>query len=385
LDLEDEAPQHGGFPILDIGQLSEIDPTFKETVMRGLGGERLRVHEVETLLRARGRELPILTLAADALRGKIVGDAVTYVVNRNINFTNACNCKCAFCGFARGPGDPDAYLLSMEQIRDKVRQAKAFGATEICIQGGISPEMDIRYLVDLLRAVKKEMPGVHIHGFSPMEIDHVAGKAGLPVKEVLTILSESGLDSMPGTAAEILVDRVRKIICPNKISSDRWEEIVVTAHRMGIHTTSTMMYGTVETLAERARHLVRIRTIQESTQGFTEFVPLPFIHGLSPISPFLAGGPSGADDIRTIAAARLTFGPMLPNIQVSWVKMGKKLAQVALTCGANDFGGTLMEENISRSAGGSSGTFMTPAEIRQLIIDLGRTPAQRDTLYRIVG
>ena len=366
-------------------ELSELDPTFKETVMRGLRGERLSAQEVEILLAARGRELSMLTVAADALRGKIVGNVVTYVVNRNINFTNVCNCKCAFCGFARNPGDPDAYLLTMEQVMDKVRQAKAFGATEICTQGGISPDLDIGYLVELLRAVKKEMPAVHIHGFSPMEIDHVAGKAGLSIKEVLSILAESGLNSMPGTAAEILVDRVRKIICPNKISSDRWEEIVVTAHRMGIPTTSTMMYGTVETLAERARHLVRIRTIQEGTHGFTEFVPLPFIHGLSPISPFLAGPPSGADDIRTIAAARLTFGPILPNIQVSWVKMGRKLAQVGLGCGANDFGGTLMEENISRSAGGSSGTSITPGEIRQLIIDLGRTAAQRDTLYRIIG
>ncbi len=369
---------------LDIGELPQIDPAFKEAVLRGLAGERLRASEVETLLRAKGREFSILCLAADALRDRIVGNVVTYVVNRNINFTNVCSCRCAFCGFARDPADPDAYLLNMEQVRHKVRGARAFGATEVCIQGGINPQTDIAYLVDLLRTVKEEMPGVHVHGFSPMEIDHVARKAGLSTKETLTILAESGLDSIPGTAAEILVDRVRRIICPNKISSDRWEEIIVTAHRMGIPTTSTMMYGTVETLAERAQHLVRIRTIQETTHGFTEFVPLPFVHGTSPISAFLPGGPSGADDMRVIAAARLTFGSILPNIQVSWVKMGRKLAQVALTCGANDFGGTLMEENISRSAGACSGTSMTPAEIRQLITDLGRDPVQRDTLYRLV-
>jgi FO synthase subunit 2 len=198
-------------------------------------------------------------------------------------------------------------------------------------------------------------------------------------------LIEAGLDSMPGTAAEILVDRVRNVICPNKLSASRWEEVITTAHGLGLPTTSTMMYGTVDTVADRAAHLLKLREIQEKTSGFTEFVPLPFVHGVAPISKIIAGGPSGADDLRVIATARLTLGPRIPNIQVSWVKMGIKLAQIGLTCGANDFGGTLMEENISKSAGATFGSIIEPDAIRRIIRDLGRMPAQRNTLYDIIG
>ncbi len=366
-------------------ELSEFDPVFGQAIERGLNCEPLTQAQVEALLLSKGQELFVLMMAADSLRKRLVGDVVTYVVNRNLNFTNICDCRCAFCGFARKPQDPDAYLLPMVDIRRKVREAKLFGATEICAQGGINPKISLGYLLDLLGAIREEMPDVHIHAFSPMEIDHVAKDAHLSIGETLEILRESGLGSMPGTAAEILVERVRKAICPSKISSDRWEEIVVTAHDLGLPTTSTLMYGTVESISDRASSLLRIRSIQERTSGFTEFVPLPFVHGNSPISRVVPDGPSGADDIRMIATARLLFGSMLPNIQVSWVKMGKKLAQMGLTCGANDFGGTLVEENISRSAGATAGSLIRPEAMRRIIRDLGRMPAERNTLYQILG
>lgn len=350
-----------------------------------MGDEPLGQGEIEALLLAGGQELSMLLLAADALRRSLVGDLVTYVVNRNINFTNACTCRCTFCGFARDPGDPGAYLLTMEQVRERVREARAFGATEICLQGGISPQVDLDYFHSLLKVTRDELPGVHIHAFSPMEIDHVARNAGLSIKQTLAQLMDAGLGSMPGTAAEILVDRVRRVICPGKIGADRWEEVILTAHGLGLPTTATMMYGTVETVADRARHLIRIREIQERTSGFTEFVPLPFVHGVAPISRVVCGGPTGADDLRMIAASRLSFGSVLPNIQVSWVKMGIKLAQMGLAFGANDFGGTLMEENISRSAGSTSGTIIEPERIRRIIRDIGRIPVQRDTVYNHLG
>jgi len=371
--------------ILRAKELSQLDPTFANAIERCMDERALRQEEVEALLGARGREFSVLLAAGDAMRRRLVGDTVTYVVNRNLNFTNICNTGCAFCGFARRPDAPDAYLLSMEEVREKVREARDFGATEICAQGGINPRIDLGYALELLRTVKEEMPNVHIHAFSPMEIDHLASEEGLSVREVLTALVEEGLGSMPGTAAEILVEDVRRRICPGKISAARWEEIILEAHEMGIPTTSTMMYGTVETIGDRASHLLTIRGIQERTHGFTEFVPLPFVHGRSPISRFIPSGPGGAEDLRVIATARLVFGSLLPNIQVSWVKMGRKLAQIGLNCGANDFGGTLMEENISRSAGASTDPMISPAEFIQMISDLGRKPAQRDTLYRIIG
>ena len=366
-------------------ELSQIDPVFSQAVEKGLNGEDLAQGEVEALLSARGKEFSMLIMAADALRQKLVGDVVTYVVNRNLNFTNICECNCGFCGFSRGHGDPDAYLLTMEEVREKVREARAFGATEICVQGGVSAEIGPSYLVEIVETIRDEMPEVHIHALSPMEIDFASRQTGRPVDEILRTLIDSGLNSMPGTAAEILVDRVRNVICPNKLSAARWEEIITTSHQMGIPTTSTMMYGTIDTVADRAAHLIKLREIQEKTSGFTEFVPLPFVHGLAPISNVIAGGPSGADDLRVVAAARLTLGSKIPNIQVSWVKMGIKLAQIGLTCGANDFGGTLMEENISRSAGARHGSLIEPEAIRRIIRDLGRTPAQRDTLYGIIG
>jgi FO synthase subunit 2 len=366
-------------------ELSQIDPVFQQAIDKGLHQESLTQGEVESLLSARDQEFAMLLMAADALRKTLVGDVVTYVVNRNINFTNICECNCGFCGFVRNSRDPDAYTLTMKQIGEKVREAKAFGATEVCVQGGVSQNTGLSYIERMLQTIRNEMPEAHIHALSPMEIDYAARLSNLPVDEVLRTLIEAGLDSMPGTAAEILVDRVRNVICPNKLTAARWEEVIITAHGLGIPTTSTMMYGTVETVADRAAHLLKLREIQENTSGFTEFVPLPFVHGVAPISNIIAGGPSGADDLRVIATARLALGPKIPNIQVSWVKMGIKLAQIGLTCGANDFGGTLMEENISKSAGATFGSIIEPDAIRRLVRDLGRMPAQRNTIYDIIG
>jgi FO synthase subunit 2 len=365
-------------------ETSELDPVFENALRRAIDGENLREPEIESLMQAKGDEFSMLIMAADGLRRRTVGDTVTYVVNRNLNFTNVCDCRCAFCGFARDGEDPDAYLLSTDRIREKVRQAREFGVTEICAQGGINPEVDLDYMLGVLETIREEMPDVHIHAFSPMEIDHASELSGLPVKETLQVLMEGGLNSMPGTAAEILVDEVRDIICPNKISSDRWEDIVRTAHGLGLPTTSTMMYGTVESTYHRASHLKRIREIQERSGGFTEFVPLPFVHGNSPISMIVPWKPSGIDDLRMIAVSRLVLGPVIPNIQVSWVKMGIKLAQIGLACGANDFGGTLIEENISSCAGQTPGSLLKPQEIERLILELDRTPAQRSTTYELL-
>ncbi len=360
----------------------DLGSVFTEAVQLALEGGRLSLEQAASLLDASEGEIPILFSAADALRRRQVGDTVTFVVNRNINFTNICTCGCSFCAFSKRPGDPGGYLLSMDQVRRKVVEARKAGATEVCIQGGINPSIGLDYYLDLLAAIRDEMPGVHVHGFSPMEIESVAKKEGLSPEEVLQILREAGLGSMPGTAAEILVDEVRRVICPRKLSSDRWEEIVKTAHRLGIPSTATIMYGTVETVEQRAAHLLRIRRIQEETGGFTEFIPLPFIdpHRRGHVK----GATSGVEDLKMIAASRLVLGRVVPNIQVSWVKMGVKLAQVGLVCGANDLGGTLMEENISHSAGATTPTSLRPEEMVGLIRGLDRRAAQRDTLYRIL-
>ncbi len=371
--------------ITHAAELEETDAGFARVLDRALDGEYLEREEVVKLLTATGNQFHMLTLAADALRRRLVGDRVTYVVNRNLNFTNICRTKCAFCGFARDAGDQDAYMLDMDQVREKVREAKRFGVTEICAQGGINQKIDLDYLLDLLETIRDEMPRVHIHAFSPMEIHHVAHESDLSVEEVLRTLRGSGLNTMPGTAAEILVDGVRKSICPQKINSRRWEEIIRIAHENGIRTTSTMMYGTLESPGDRAKHLIRIRGIQEDTGGFTEFVPLPFVHGKSPLSKVIDGGPSGVQDLRVIAASRLTLSSEIPNIQVSWVKMGLKLAQVGLTSGANDFGGTLMEENISRNAGETPGSLLEPQRIESLVRELGRTPVERSTIYELLA
>ncbi len=316
---------------------------------------------------------------ADRLRKKAVGDKVTYVINRNINFTNRCIGTCRFCAFRK----PDGYILSIPEILEKVRAAVKINATEVCIQGGLLPDRDVFSYCEILEAIKEEFPQLHIHAFSPMEVHHAARNSNVSVKEALLNLRKSGLGSMPGTAAEILVDRVRKEICPEKLTTSEWIDVVRNAHRSGIPTTATIMYGHIETLEERIEHLLIIRDIQRETDGFTEFVPLPFM----PSNNSLGAGrhiSCGFEDLKFHALARVLLYPHIRNIQASWVKLGKKLAQSALNAGANDLGGTLMEENISRSAGARNGEYMAPEEFERLIREINRIPQQRDTLYRFV-
>jgi FO synthase subunit 2 len=313
---------------------------------------------------------------ADKLRKKAVGDEVTYVINRNINFTNMCIGTCKFCAFKK----QDGFVMSIQEILEKTKAAVEINATEVCIQGGLLPDWDISNYCEILECIKNEFPQLHIHAFSPMEVFHAAGNSNLSIKETLSCLKKSGLGSMPGTAAEILADRVREEICPDKLTTHEWINVVRTAHRTGIPTTATIMYGHIETLRERIEHILTIRELQKKTGGFTEFVPLPFM----PLNNRLGAGKQvshGIEDLKLHALARVLLYPHIRNIQASWVKLGKKLAQSALDCGANDLGGTLMEEKISKSAGATSGEYMAPSEFEFLIRGINRVPQQRDTLY----
>ena len=321
---------------------------------------------------------------ADAVRKELVGDDVSYIVNRNINFTDKCTGTCRFCAFRNHVG----YYLTTDEILARVEGAKRFGATEVCIQGGLQPDMYLDDYVSMLKAIKSKYE-IDIHAFSPMEVYHMSKTTGVTVAHSLNALKEAGLCSMPGTAAEILDDGIRAEICPGKLNTKEWIDVVTTAHRTGIPTTATMMYGHIETWEHRIDHLFIIRDLQRETHGITEFVPLTFMGKNNPLGESLikAGkqaGVSGLDDLRMYALARLIFGRDLVNVQASWVKLSPKLAQVALHCGANDIGGTLMEESISRTAGSTSGECMSPGEMRDIIKQAGRTPRQRNTLYKLI-
>ncbi|WP_321429103.1 5-amino-6-(D-ribitylamino)uracil--L-tyrosine 4-hydroxyphenyl transferase CofH [uncultured Methanolobus sp.] len=318
---------------------------------------------------------------ADRLRQETVGDTVTYVVNRNINFTNRCIGNCGFCAFCDNTG----YILNINEIIEKVRDAESQGATEVCIQGGLLPNVDINFYTDIIRAVKTEFPHIHTHAFSPMEVYHAAKQSNITVDEALMRLKEAGLDTMPGTAAEILSDRVRDIICSGKLRTDEWVDVVTKAHQTGINTTATIMYGHIETIEERIDHIMLIREVQKKTGGFTEFVPLTFMPynnriGNEMIKQGRYATP-GIQDLQLYALARIILNTHIKNIQASWVKLGKKLAQVALFCGVNDLGGTLMEEKISASAGSTNGQFMSSQELEWFITSSGRQPLQRNTTY----
>ena len=323
---------------------------------------------------------PFETFAkADELRERVVGDVVTYVVNRNVNFTDICVGSCKFCSFR----NRRRYLLTLEEIKQKVREALDYGCTEVCIQGGLLPNADLKFYLSIIEAVRDVSEEIHIHAFSPMEIHHMAKNSGLSLSDVLKELKDAGLNSIPGTSAEILDDNVRRVICPKKISTQRWIEIVTTAHRLGIPSTATMMFGHVEKWEHRIKHLLIIKEIQRRTGGFTEFIPLPFMSKNNELGKVVKPS-SGFEDLLVIAISRLILHPEIKNIQASWVKLGIKLAQVALNVGANDLGGTLMEENISKSAGATSGEFLPKDEIVRIIEAVERVPKQRDTLYRIV-
>ncbi len=328
-------------------------------------------------------ELPPFELFrfADELRSLTAGDTVTYVVNRNINFTSRCVGTCGFCAFRTNKGK----VLSLEEILGKVREAEQAHATEVCIQGGLLPDVGLDFYLGIVEAIKAEFPEMHIHSFSPMEVYHASRVSEIPVKEALTKLKRSGLDTMPGTAAEILSDRVREIICPSKLRTSEWIEVVSQAHAAGIPTTATMMYGHIETLEERIDHILIIREIQKETGGITEFVPLPFMPYNNPLGEKMMKegkyATPGLEDLKNYSISRILLHGHINNIQASWVKLGKKLAQFALHCGANDLGGTLMEESISRSAGASNGECISVEELEWIIYGAGRVPKERTTLY----
>jgi 7,8-didemethyl-8-hydroxy-5-deazariboflavin synthase CofH subunit len=366
-----------------------VDRVVRGILERALDGRTVTVDEAVALCGARGPSLHALASVADHLRRAQVGDRVAYVVNRNVNFTNVCVKACSFCAFSRTRRSEEGYLLPAGEIVRRVLEAEALGATEVCIQAGLAPGVDARFYVGLVRAIKAEAPRVHIHAFSPEEVKYAAEQSAMPIRRVLEELKDAGLGSLPGTSAEVLDDRVRDRIAPGRISTAQWIEVVTTAHAVGLPTTSTIMYGHIETDVERMRHLDLLRSIQLDTGGFTEFVPLSFVHEEAPMTlrhklPELRRGPSGDDVIRLYAIARLVIGSTLKNLQVSWVKDGMRQAQWLLSCGANDFGGTLINESISTAAGASHGQFQAPRVLRQAIRDAGRVPVERSTRYDVL-
>ncbi|MCL5995601.1 MAG: 5-amino-6-(D-ribitylamino)uracil--L-tyrosine 4-hydroxyphenyl transferase CofH [Chloroflexi bacterium] len=368
------------------GLLSGLNPAVARILDRALEEREIAVEEAEILFELTGRELFGLMLVADELRRRAVGEIVTYVTVRNINFTNICYTGCRFCAFARHLGDTDAQWMSLDEVADRAEEGWRAGATEVCMQGGLHPKMEGYHYRELILAIKARVPEMHIHAFSPFEIQYGAQRSGLSHADFLKMLKDAGLGSIPGTAAEILDSEIRQRLTRNKLSAEQWVEIVTTAHRLGIRSTSTIMYGHIDTPRQWAAHLALLRDIQRDTGGFTEFVPLGFIHHNAPI--YLDGdarpGPTGLEDLRMHAVARIMLHNFIPNIQVSWVKLGPKFAQMCLNAGANDFGGTLMNETISRSAGSPYGEYMPPEEFQRLVRDLGRIPAQRSTAYKLL-
>jgi FO synthase len=366
--------------------LSDVSPHVARLLDGALSGRELGADDAFLLLRAEGADLQALTRAADVARADDAGSDVSFVINRNINFTNVCYNGCSFCGFSRHRDDEDAFDRSLEEIAEKARDGVSRGATEVCIQGGIDPRKDHHLYRDILVRLRSEFPDLHIHAYSPEELDFGHKKSGMPLAEYLTWLRDAGLGTIPGTAAEILDDALRARIAPRRLATRRWVEIVRTAHSVGLRSSATIMYGHLEDTRQVVAHLKLLRDLQKETGGFTEFVALGFIHERTALGRSLGArpGPSAADDLRIIAVARLFFRPWITNVQMSWVKLGGKLAQLALLAGANDFGGTLMEESISRESGASHGENLPPEEMRRLIREMGRIPVQRSTVYEIL-
>jgi FO synthase len=352
-----------------------------------LMGQTVGVDEIVTLFSARGPEVAAVAEVADDLRRQAVGDVVTWVANRNINYTNVCTFKCRFCAFSKGPlslnlrGDP--YLLDLPEIQRRVAEAATQGATEVCLQGGIHPNFDGDYYIDVCRAVKEAAPDIHVHGFTALEVTEGARRLGEPLAQYLQRLMDVGLKTLPGTAAEILDDEVRQVICRDKVNTDEWLEAHRTAHSIGLRSNITIMFGTVERPVHWARHMVRTRALQQETGGFTEFVPLPFVHMAAPIylQKKSRRGPTFRETLLMHAVGRIAYYPWIDNVQVSWVKVGATGARQVLQAGANDLGGTLMDENISRAAGASHGQRMDEGAFREIVEPLERPLEQRTTLY----
>src|SRR5215472_13952005 len=366
--------------------LDMIRPEVARALECSLDGGEIGFEQGVLLAETRGLELEALVLAADRIRHERVGDVVTYVINRNINFTNVCFVGCRFCAFSRAPREQDAYFLSLDEVGRRAREAWDRGAREVCVQGGLPRGMEPFYYRDILRAIKSATPAMHTHAFSPMEIVYGVELTEMPLPEYLGMLKEAGLNTLPGTAAEILDDQVRHEIERIKLNVAQWVEVIKTAHRLGIRTTSTMMYGHTETPEHWVRHLLLLRDIQKETGGFTEFVPLGFVHQNTQLyrSGGARPGPTQEEHLKVHALSRAMLQGWIDNIQVSWVKISRDMAQACLRSGANDYGGTLMEENISRLAGSTSGQYLSPEELQSRIRELGRIPAERNTTYGII-
>ena len=355
---------------------------LREVLDDVLAGHRLTEEEAVRLLSTRDRGVLAIAAAADELREEKVGDIVTYVCNQNINVTNLCVNSCGFCGFSRKPGDADTFFYDEAAVREKARTARKRGVTEVCTVSGLHPEFDAGSYADIYSWIRDEAPGVHIHASNPMEVAYAAEKSGISTREVLGMMRDAGLSTLCGTAAEILVDSVRRVICPDKIDTATWVRIIREAHALGIRSTATIMYGHCESTADCIRHLGILRDIQDETRGFTEFVPLSFIHKNTPLyrAGFARAGATGREDILMFAVARL-FLDNFDHIQASWVKVGRKMAQMGLVSGANDLGGTLFEESISREAGARDTDYLDPVEMQRISEDLGRVLRQRTTTY----
>jgi FO synthase subunit 2 len=381
--------EHEHTPVRLEATLAATSGGIRSILERALNGDEPSVAEAVELCSARGPDLRALVAAADYQRQREVGPRVSYVVNRNINFTNLCVKSCRFCAFSRSARSEEGYFLDVEAVVQRARQAVDMGATEICVQAGLPPRPERTLYLDLLRALRAALPTLHIHAFSPEEVKYGAELMELPLREYLSELKRAGLGSLPGTSAEILDDRVRNRLAGGRITTAEWIDVIRTAHGLGIPTTSTMMHGHIETDLERMRHLDLLRSLQRETGGFTEFVPLSFIHSEAPLHlkqmlPDVRPGPTANDVVRLIAISRLMLGPTFKNIQTSWVKEGIGRAQLLLDAGANDLGGTLMNESISTSAGAQHGQLMRPSELRRMIRDAGRIPVERDTRYRVL-
>ena len=370
------------------GILDHIDPQIRTILHRALEEEELSWQDGLQLCQTNGIDFHAVYLIADEMRRRQVGEVVTYVVNRNINFTNVCIKHCTFCAFSREYREEEGYFLPEEEIVRRAKEAVDMGATEVCMQAGLPPKMNGSLYIDLTRAVKKAFPDLHIHAFSPEEVLYGSLRSGVSILEYVRELKNAGLDTLPGTSAEILDQEIRDIIAPGRISTKQWIEVMTSAHSLGIPTTSTIMYGHIETQEHWVKHMNLLRDIQKETGGFTEFVPLSLIHQEAPMyqRKLVKGvrqGATGVEVVKMHAVARLMLGSTFRNIQSSWVKEGPKLSQYLLTVGANDLGGTLINESISTSAGAQYGQLVPPKELRRLIRDVGRTPAERSTTYKL--
>ena len=370
--------------------LRDADPIIVNILERALSEKEITVKEGTQLYGASGTDLFLVGLVADELRRRRVGDTVTYVVNRNINFTNVCIKQCGFCAFSRDfRDDTEGYMLPTHEIVRRASEAYSLGATEVCIQAGLPPDMDGGLYEEICIAIKKQVPNIHIHGFSPEEVLYGATRSGVSIHEFLVRLKEAGVDTLPGTSAEILDQKLRDTISPGRISAQDWETVIRSAHGIGLRTTSTMMFGHLETAEQKANHIAKIRDIQRDTKGFTEFVPLDFVHTEAPmyaqqLHEGIRMGGSGIDVLLTHAISRIMLNNFVDNIQMSWVKEGHHLSQLLLAWGANDFGGTLINESISTSAGSEHGQLLRPKDIRKVIWEVGKVPAERNTKYKII-